>query len=130
MGVILVVDDEPHATRVLKTHLERAGHQVQVASNGEDALQKLGEIEFDVLITDICMPRMGGRELCERVRAANVEPEPLIFVLSSSAEAEHRVWTRDFLNVEFIEKPVSLKRLVERVAELLAKPDASEDSGA
>ncbi len=64
MRSILVVDDEAFVTRVTKLALERAGYHVEVASDGEEALGSLGKCPFDVVITDLIMPRMSGRELC------------------------------------------------------------------
>ena len=125
MKRILVADDEPHATRLLKRRLEGAGYEVDAAPDGEAALDKLEARPYDVLVTDICMPRMDGRELCERVRKRSVA-EPLIFVLTSRPEAEFRDWTRNFPNLEFMEKPISLKRLIARISQRLeeAPPEA------
>ncbi len=115
MKWVLVVDDELHATRLIQRRLESAGYRVEIAPDGVAALAKLEARRYHVLITDLCMPRMGGRELCERMRKLSLG-EPLIFVLTSRPEDEARDWTRDFPNLEFMEKPVSLRRLEERIA--------------
>ena len=120
MRWILVVDDEPHATRLIQRRMESTGYRVEVAPDGLAALEKLEARRYDVLITDLRMPRLDGRELCERVRKCSLG-EPLIFVLTSSPEDEHREWTREFPNIEFMEKPVSLRRLVDRVGTRLAE---------
>ncbi len=119
MRWILVVDDEPHATRLLKLRLESAGYGVDVAPNGESALEKLNARRYDVLITDICMPQMDGRELCEEVRKHSRNDALFILVLTSRPEDEYRAWTRELRGLEFFEKPVSLRRLIERIAERL-----------
>ena len=67
MKRILIVDDEPHVVRVLKLALERAGYLVDQAGDGKEALEYLQRSEPDVLITDIDMPRMTGRELCTHI---------------------------------------------------------------
>ena len=128
MSSILVVDDEPHATRVLKLRLEGAGHDVVMASDGQEALEKMSAKEFEVLVTDICMPRMNGRELCEEVRKKSMNDGPYIIILTSRPEDEFRVWTRDFPNLEFMEKPVSLQRLIARIDEQLAGRSTPGDS--
>ena len=127
MTSILVVDDEVVVTRILKLRLSSAGYEVDSACNGEEALLKLDGRRFDVLVTDICMPAMTGRELCEQVHERRFDPPLLVFVCSSRPEDEFRDWTRDVPGVEFMEKPVSLKRLIERIDQRLkAVPSAEE----
>jgi DNA-binding response OmpR family regulator len=126
VSAILVVDDEPAVTRVLQLQLEGAGHQVRVAHDGEQALKMLREEPFDLVITDICMPRMDGRQFCEQVRSERPDGEPLIFVVSSRPEDEYRSWTQDLPNIEFLEKPLSLRRLMTRVALRLGEAAAAE----
>ena len=128
MSSILVVDDEPHATRVLKLRLEGAGHDVVMAADGEEALEKMSAEKFEVLVTDICMPRMDGRELCEEVRKKSSNDELYIIILTSRPEDEFRAWTRQLENVEFMEKPISLQRLIARIDEQLAGPSTPGDS--
>ncbi len=119
MSSILVVDDEPQATLVLKLRLERAGYHVDVASNGEEALDKMSSTKFEVLVTDIYMPRMDGRTLSEEVRKRSGNDEPLIVILTSRPEDAYREWTQSFPNLEFMEKPVSPHLLIERIGERL-----------
>lgn len=117
MASILVVDDDAVATRLLKLRLECEGYQVEIACNGQEALERVGATSFDCVITDMCMPRMGGRELCESIRKEKPEGGPLIFVVTSRPEDEYRDWTRELRDIEFMEKPVSLQRLAARIAE-------------
>lgn len=124
MSWILVVDDEPHATRMLQRKLVEAGYQVEIATDGHAALEKLAARSYEVLITDLCMPRVTGRELCERVRKKS-QVEPLIFVLTSRPEEENRAWTREFSNLEFMEKPISMRRLLARLSERLSQRPAA-----
>ncbi|MEE8558630.1 MAG: response regulator [Myxococcota bacterium] len=112
MKSILVVDDEPHVNRVMKLRLEEVGYRVEIASNGEEALEKLREESFDAMITDVLMPRMTGRELCQRIRKELPDVDLLIFVITSSSEIEHRDWVKEVPRAELIEKPVSPKRLI------------------
>lgn len=127
---ILVVDDDPASRRILKLGLEGAGYEVDTAADGEEALGRLREGRFQVLITDINMPRMNGRELCEAIRADPLEVDPLIFVLTARTGANHRDWTGDIDNVDFVEKPASLRRLVMRVGERLALSAAAQQERA
>jgi CheY-like chemotaxis protein len=112
MNEILIVDDEPHVIRVMRRALERAGYGVRQASNGEQALTQIAERRPDLLITDIDMPRMTGQELCQTIVQTIPEREFGIYVLTSRAETEHREWSAQIPNLQFMEKPVSIRQLL------------------
>ena len=80
MKTILLVDDEPMVLRVMRGALERGGFQVDVAVDGEEAWAKIVESCPDVLVTDIEMPRLSGRELCQRIQQELSDREFPIFV--------------------------------------------------
>jgi len=109
---IVIVDDEPHVLRVLRLSLEREGYEVESFANGEEAIDALRENHPDALITDIQMPRMTGEQLCQIIQAEMPEREFLIFVLTSRTEIEHREWSRQIGNLQFLEKPVSIRNLI------------------
>ena len=67
-GRVLVVDDEPHILYYMRATLESWGHTVETAIDGQDALAKVRASSYDVIITDVRMPNLGGRELFERLR--------------------------------------------------------------
>ncbi len=112
---ILIADDEPHVLRVLKMSLEREGYAVEVCANGKEALARLSIEEPDVLITDIQMPQMTGEQLCRHIEEFMPNRRFLIFVLTSRTEIEHREWSRDIPNLLFLEKPVSIRNLAEKL---------------
>ncbi len=115
MKKILIADDEPHVLRVLKMSLEKEGYAVDVCANGMEAVEKLKQEEPDILITDIQMPQMTGEELCRYIAQRMPERRFLIFVLTSRTEIEHREWSREINNLLFLEKPVSIRNLVEKL---------------
>jgi len=80
---ILVVDDEPQITRVLRTALAGHGYNVRTASDGDEALEIMREWKPELVITDLSMPNMGGLELCRRIRSKMAVP---IIVLSVVGE--------------------------------------------
>ena len=120
MKKVLIVDDHAPVIRVLKLGIEEAGYEVDTASNGSECLVKLVQNQPDFLITDIDMPRMNGRELCEAIEAQFPERRFPIVVLTSRTEMEHRDWTRKITNLEFMEKPVSVRRLVSHISRCLS----------
>ena len=117
MNKILIADDEPHVLRVLKMSLEREGYAVDVCANGREALDSIQRQAPDVLITDIQMPLMDGEELCRNIQQTMPDRNFLIFVLTSRTEIEHRQWSREISNLQFLEKPVSIRELTEKLAD-------------
>ena len=124
---ILIVDDEPKVLRITRLSLEKAGYEVTTAGDGEEALEKLRAAPFDVLVTDVNMPRMSGEELCAAVRTEIFDPAPLIFVATGRTGTNHREWADGIENVELMEKPVSLRQLVARIGERLRAVEADEE---
>jgi DNA-binding response OmpR family regulator len=122
MARILLVDDEATVRRIMQLGLSKAGHDVTTADNGESALDLVRRAEPDVLITDIEMPRMDGRKLCETLDAQLVERRFPIFLLTSLTDHEHRRWSGSVRDLHFIEKPVSLRMLLARIEACLADP--------
>ncbi len=114
---ILVVDDEPLVLRVLKLALEKAGYEVDTQPNGLTALAHMVRQPPDALITDIEMPEMDGRELCKRVDIDFPNRQFPIFVATSLTSLEHRNWSDAVENLEFLEKPLSVRKLLSRLAE-------------
>ena len=117
MKRILLVDDEPHVIRILKLSLIKAGYEVTDAANGLQAINNISQAHPDVLITDIDMPRMNGKELCMHIEKTLPERRFIIFVLTSRADNEHRIWTSNIHNLVFLEKPVSIRKLIARLHE-------------
>ena len=115
MKTILIADDEPHVLRVLKMSLEREGYAVETCANGLEASERLKTGHPDILITDIQMPQMNGEELCRYIEQNIPDRGFLIFVLTSRTEIEHREWSRKIDNLLFLEKPVSIRDLVEKL---------------
>ncbi len=115
MKKIVIADDEPHVLRVLKLSLEKEGYAVETCANGKEALTRLEQEHPDILITDIQMPQMTGEELCKHINAHMPKRKFLIFVLTSRTEIEHREWSRDIDNLLFLEKPVSIRNLLEKI---------------
>ena len=122
MQNILIVEDEPHVIRVLKLALENNDFAIDVAHNGEQALEKLNQNLPDLLITDINMPRMSGEALCKHIEEEMPDRKFPILVLTSKTEIEHREWTSSMKNTMFLEKPVSIRKLLRLLDEYKEKP--------
>ncbi len=115
MENILIAEDEPHVARLLKLALEKEGYSVNAVLNGLLALDTINEQAPDLLITDINMPLMDGEELCKTLAKTHPKREFPIIVLSSRTEVEHREWSQGIDKTEFLEKPVSIRKLVKYI---------------
>lgn len=117
---VMIVDDHPPMVRVLKLGIEDAGYVVDTAADGSECLVKLCDGHPDFLITDTEMPRMGGKALCMAIETQFPDRTFPIVVLTSRTEPEHRDWTGNIPNLTFMEKPVSMRRLLAHIDEKLA----------
>ena len=109
---ILVVDDEPQITRVLRTSLNAQGYEIRAANDGETALEIAKDFVPDLVITDLAMPRMNGIELCRRLRQTSQVP---IIVLSVRGEERSKVEALDSGADDYITKPFSTGELLARI---------------
>lgn len=117
---ILVVDDERAVRESLRRALELEGYEVELASDGEEALGRLAlEPPVDAAILDILMPGIDGLEVCRRVRA-NQNPIPVL-MLTARAEVDNRVAGLDAGADDYLPKPFALAELLARVRALLRR---------
>lgn len=120
---ILVVDDEPQITRVLRTTLTANGYDVRVANDGEMALEIMKDWTPNLIITDLMMPNVDGLQLCKRVRAFSEVP---IIVLSVRGQERTKVEALDAGADDYITKPFGMSELQARVrAALRRSPQAA-----
>jgi len=115
---ILVVDDEPQITRVLKTSLSSQGYSIRTASDGKQALQEMKNWSPDLVITDLRMPNMDGLELCRAIRTESRVP---IIVLSVKGEETIKVESLDAGADDYVTKPFNMNELLARVRAALRR---------
>jgi CheY-like chemotaxis protein len=117
MDRILVVDNDPAARRLMRAILTSGGHTVDVAENGVVAMDLFWENRPDLIVLDILMPVMNGRELFQRLERQGMRP-PVIVVSSYEAERERRELRAE----RSLEKPFDPDDLLTCVEDLLAAP--------
>jgi two-component system KDP operon response regulator KdpE len=121
---ILVVDDEPQITRVLRTSLSAQGYDIRIANSGEMALEIMKDWTPNLIITDLSMPSIDGVQLCRRVRAVSQVP---IVVLSVLDKEQQKVEALDAGADDYVTKPFGMNELLARVrANLRRLPAESE----
>jgi len=118
---ILVVDDEPQLTRVLRTGLKSRGYDVRAAADGLAGFEAFNDWRPDLVITDLAMPNVDGLELCRRLRAISQVP---IIVLSAKGEEKTKVEALDLGADDFVTKPFGIDELLARVRASLRRAKA------
>ena len=118
---ILVVDDEPQLTRVLRTGLKSRGYDVRAAADGLAGFEAFNDWHPDLVITDLAMPNVDGLELCRRLRAISQVP---IIVLSAKGEEKTKVEALDLGADDFVTKPFGIDELLARVRASLRRAKA------
>lgn len=113
MKKILVVDDEKAIRLLLKVNLEKEGYVVKEASNGVEALKKLEQGPFDLMILDVMMPELDGIDVCRRVKV--LYPNLPIIMLSAKSEEIDRILGLEMGADDYIAKPFSPRELLARI---------------
>ena len=124
---ILVVDDEPQITRVLKTSLTGQGYGIRTAGDGEEALLLMKDWPPDLIVTDLRMPNMDGIELCRHVRTHSNIP---IIVLTVKGEEAVKVKALDAGADDYVTKPFSMNELLARIRAALRRASIPEQTEA
>jgi len=123
MPSILIIDDDPSVLRILGRVLSRAGYEVTEAADGATALRRFAGHPTDLVITDMCMPRMGGLELLQRVTEAF--PEARIVAMSGGGATDkgRLLDAAEALGAcAVLEKPFSIDRVLDAVEACLTEP--------
>ena len=118
MPKILVVDDEPQIVGLLRSYLERDGFDVTEAADGEAALTAFSGLRPDLVILDLMLPRLDGREVCRRIREAARTP---IIMLTARDEETDKLLGLELGADDYITKPFSPREVVARVRAVLRR---------
>ena len=108
-GRVLLVDDQPELRRLFLRSLTKAGHAVTAVGNGRKAVELANEGGFDVVISDVRMPDMGGVELLQALHAR--DPDLPVLLVSGSPDLETAMKAVEYGAFEYLTKPVSFEKL-------------------
>jgi two-component system response regulator HydG len=122
---ILVVDDEQETCDLLEMVLKREGYAVTTTTSAQRALELVGGANFDVVLTDLSMPEMGGLELCERV--LGTRPDVQVVVITGQGSLESAIGAIRVGSYDFITKPVDPKVLIMSVARAMQHRSLEEE---
>lgn len=115
---ILVVDDEERIRRLLKMYLEKESFVIEEADNGELALQKALDKNYDLIILDVMLPGMDGMEVCTRLRQIKATP---VILLTAKGEESNRVHGFEAGADDYVVKPFSPREVIFRVKAILRR---------
>lgn len=117
---ILAVDDEPSIVRLVTAALSARGYEVIAAHDGQDALDKVALEKPDLIVLDIMMPRMDGREVARRLAASPSTAKIPIIFLSAIGDLDSQLDTlEEMKDVEYLTKPFDVKELGDYVDAML-----------
>jgi two-component system, OmpR family, response regulator MprA len=124
---ILVVDDDRAVRESLRRSLAFNGYEVDLASDGAEALERVAQARPDALVLDVMMPRVGGLETCRRLRADGDDVP--VLVLTARDSVADRVAGLDAGADDYLVKPFALEELLARLRALLrrSQPPSDED---
>lgn len=123
MANILIVDDHPDNRALLLSLLGYGGHTLSEAADGAEALERVRRERFDLVVTDVLMPRVDGYELVRQLRANLQIAQPrIIFVTATYLEAEATMLARACGVRHFMLKPIEPQTFLDLVAAVLAEP--------
>jgi DNA-binding response OmpR family regulator len=123
---VLVVDDETAITSKLAPFLERAGFIVEVAGDGETALRAVVSFAPDLIVLDVLMPKLDGREVCRRLRSAG-NSTPILMLSQVGGPAERAMSLEEGAD-DYLNKPFEPTELVARLRVLLRRTRHGEPS--
>jgi two-component system, OmpR family, response regulator MprA len=121
---VLVIDDDPKITQLLRRALSLEGYAVRTAGSGSSGLEEARIRDPDLVILDILMPGMNGLEVCRELREFTRTP---ILLLTAKDEVQDRVEGLDSGADDYVVKPFALEELLARVRALLRRREGAED---
>ena len=125
-GKILVVDDEPQIRRVMRSALTKQGYIVADARSGEDALGKIRDERYDLIILDHNMPGMGGFAACRQIRSSS---DVGIIILTVRKAESDKIEALDAGADDYVTKPFSMPELLAHIRASLRRTPLSPQDG-
>ena len=125
---ILVVDDEKLIVKGIRFSLEQDGMEVDCAYDGEEALQKIRDNEYDIILLDVMLPRLTGFEVCQQVREFSSVP---IVMLTAKGEDMDKILGLEYGADDYITKPFNILEVKARIKAIIRRtaPKAKEEAG-
>jgi len=118
---VLIVEDEDALATLLEYNLGKEGFETRIASDGEEALLKIGESQPDIVILDWMLPKVSGIEVCRRLRSKNETRNIPVIMLTARSEEIDRIRGLETGADDYLTKPFSTKELIARLRAVLRR---------
>lgn len=122
---ILVVDDEKPIVDIIKFNLEKEGYKITTSYDGEDALNKIKNENFDMVLLDVMLPKMDGFTVCKKVREFSEVP---IIMITAKADEVDKVLGLELGADDYITKPFGIRELIARIRANLRRTSQQSNS--
>lgn len=122
---ILLVDDEPLIVKGLKFALESDGYETDSAGDGEQALEKIQNGNFDLILLDVMLPKMSGIEVCQAVREKSDVP---IIMLTAKGEDMDKILGLEYGADDYMTKPFNILEVKARIKTILRRAGAGKEA--
>ena len=127
---ILVADDDPDVLATVKLSFESSGAQVMTARDGNQAVSMALSRDPDLIVLDMMMPKRSGFLVVESIKPKReAGTRPYVIMITANEGKRHEAYARHLGVDEYLTKPFSMERLLERACELLGGPDSDPDEG-
>lgn len=123
---ILIVEDEPSIVMLLKYNIEKSGFLTDVADNGEEAVEKSRNKNYDLIVLDLMLPKMDGMTVCKTIRKD--ENKVPILMLTAKDEEYDKISGLEMGADDYLTKPFSPRELIARIHAILRRTGAKESS--
>jgi len=118
---ILIIDDDAHIRRILELKCRNAGFNVMSAKNGVQGLDIIKQNHPDIVITDINMPKMDGKELCRLSDPIKQAAPFLTILVTARITPDNEEWVNEMTDTILMEKPFSPSKILETINQYMAK---------
>jgi DNA-binding response OmpR family regulator len=125
MASVVVIEDEPHIATLVAVKFRNAGHEVEIASDGEAGLALVLQREPELVLLDVMMPKMDGYEVCQAIQDHfDGSQRPTVVLLSARSQLADRQRGIEAGCDDYIVKPFRPAELLDRVTELLKERES------
>ena len=121
---VLVVDDEKLIVKGIRFSLEQDGMEVECAYDGEEALQKIKDTEYDIVLLDVMLPRLTGFEVCQQVREFSAVP---IVMLTAKGEDMDKILGLEYGADDYITKPFNILEVKARIKAIMRRAGSNQE---
>ena len=123
---VLVVDDEKLIVKGIRFSLEQDGMEVDCAYDGEEALEKIREQEYDIILLDVMLPKLTGFEVCQQVREFSSVP---VVMLTAKGDDMDKILGLEYGADDYITKPFNILEVKARIKAIMRRTNTKEKAG-